>query len=216
MEKVLKMGIFTILFLCRFSSPVFASGEQEWNGHYYGYIDASGISWMQAASQAAGLEFSGLTGHLLTVTSQAENDAIESFLGEWPSLAARWIGAYQLPDQGAPDVGWQWVTGEPWAYTNWHSDNNPANFVGPEPNDAQTETGIENNEENVAFYSTVLGNSSKPWYDAPGDISYSDGYLVEYSPLVTPEPVSSSLFLLGVGTFALKRFRKNRPNAIRG
>jgi hypothetical protein len=50
-----------------------------------------------------------------------------------------WIGAYQnttAPDYSEPGGGWRWVTGEPWSYTNWRtnepSDSGAEHYVSAE------------------------------------------------------------------------------------
>ncbi len=74
-----------------------------------------------------------------------------------------WLGGYQLENQSATDAGWQWITGEPWSYTNWD---------GGEPNDCCTDE--ENNEEN---YLMVFDDST--WNDNNSGDNLG-GMLVEF------------------------------------
>ncbi len=85
-------------------SPI---GKTEYNGHTYGiYTDK--ISWDEAVEFC---ESQG--GHLATITSEAENNAITSLLsGE---NTAYWIGAE------CTNGVWNWITDENWNYTNWGS-----------------------------------------------------------------------------------------------
>lgn len=88
------------------------------NGHWYRAIGVpSGITWVdaQAVSVAAG-------GYLATPTSQAENDFIFELANEpqyWGTADGSWLGGTAPTPRSNPIDGWQWITGEPWAYTNW-------------------------------------------------------------------------------------------------
>jgi hypothetical protein len=95
--------------------PVQWLAEDGGNGHYYEFVDHVGITWSGAEAAAAAMSFEGTTGHLATVTSQAENDFIAANLS-WGDSA--WMGGWQ--EEGmAPTEGWHWITGEPWVFANW-------------------------------------------------------------------------------------------------
>ena len=71
-------------------------------------------------------------GHLATISSAAENGLLSSMIGAsgpWfsrqgsdPAFDGPWIGGFRN-SYGQP---WQWVTGEPWDFTAWCS-NQPSN-----------------------------------------------------------------------------------------
>ncbi|MBN1911635.1 MAG: hypothetical protein JW818_17975, partial [Pirellulales bacterium] len=103
------------------------------NGHWYEIRTApgfpnQGLTWEQARVAAE-----GLGGYLATITSSAENDFVYYTVGAnqeqyWIlDSAENWqgpyLGGYQFgpPPQpeADPAAGWAWVTGEPWAYTDW-------------------------------------------------------------------------------------------------
>lgn len=97
-----------------------AEGTASWynpaNGHTYTAVKlASPVTWEEAraAAEAAG-------GYLATPTSQAEQDFVTTAFPEIKQ-ARWWLGAYQTPPspETNPAADWHWVTGEPWAYTNW-------------------------------------------------------------------------------------------------
>jgi hypothetical protein len=96
------------------------------NGHYYEVISTTNglFTWQEAADDAETRSFGGVFGHLVTITSQQENDFLRDDLN---IPLDSWIGAFQPPGTGEPNDGWSWVTGEAWSFTNWD--------VG-EPNDA--------------------------------------------------------------------------------
>ena len=130
------------------------------NGHYYATMPFRG-EWEAASAEAASLHSGG--GYFATLTSWDENDFVVSALG-WSSLMGRWLGGIQSADVDESDpvnrsVGWQWVSGETWNFTNW---------ARHEPDDYQASAD-------------VLAFSSNP--DEPGtwdDNKRAQGYVVEW------------------------------------
>jgi hypothetical protein len=78
------------------------------NGHRY--VRTPGpCTWAEAAAQAE-----ALGGHLVTISSQAENDWVwQTFSGPDHGL---WLGLTDVAEEGR----WVWASGEPVTYTNWH------------------------------------------------------------------------------------------------
>jgi hypothetical protein len=77
-------------------------------GSYYQHFDTA-VYWTEAntACQTKG-------GHLVTITSQVEQDFIkQQFVDQ--GRAYSWIGASDAETEGV----WRWVTGERWNYTYW-------------------------------------------------------------------------------------------------
>jgi hypothetical protein len=71
------------------------------NGHWYQAVRGpGGITWDEARAAAEQRSFAGYRGHLLTLTSEAENQFVLSRL-PFMSQETWWIGGYQ--DQNAPD-----------------------------------------------------------------------------------------------------------------
>src|SRR5512139_2169852 len=89
------------------------------NGHYYEYVpESQGAFWDAAKADALNRRYNGMKGHLATITSAVEQAFIAS---RFPS-AKGWLGGYQVPDsasEASAAAGWQWVTGEPFAYSDW-------------------------------------------------------------------------------------------------
>ena len=92
------------------------------NGHWYQVRNVGPCTWFAARNLSV-----SLGGHLVTITSQAEQDYVAALIqlapnyGE-PASGRRWgpwLGGYQddkAPDYSEPNGGWRWVTGEPWFY----------------------------------------------------------------------------------------------------
>ena len=105
-------------------------------GHRYVlYPDRMG-SWQEAKEFC---ERQG--GHLVTITSAAEQQTVQSLLQQYSSDASCWLGC-KLMNDGS----WMWVTGEAFSYTNWR-------------------TGEPNNSSNDEGYGMVVGDYNGQWND---------------------------------------------------
>src|SRR4051794_32434453 len=102
------------------ASPIQWRVEDGGNGHFYNVVGVSkGISWPDA-NDAAVARGSGW--HLVTIPSAEENAFVYGLVAGKPQFwsccsdgdaQGPWLGATK---SGA---GFQWVTGEPFGYTNW-------------------------------------------------------------------------------------------------
>ena len=114
--------------------PGFTS-QQNYNGHSY-YRSTGYMTWTDARQACA-----NMGGHLVTVTTPAENNFIFNL---WPN---GWIGLTDEVVEGQ----WRWVTGEPFTWANWN---------GGEPNNS-------NNEDYIQFVGNGkwndLPNTSLPY-----------------------------------------------------
>lgn len=134
--------------------------EQEWsggNGNTYVVVQFPAKTWDESSVDMSVL----LPGyHLATITSQAEQDFIDDLLINQGLTSQFWLGGYQVTSKPETDpaAGWQWVTNEPWAYTNWGSS---------EPNNAG---GFEDHLTTTPF----LG-----WNDEGSAVGAVFGYLAE-------------------------------------
>ena len=102
--------------------PSVGQAQVQWsgNGHMYELVTTP-KTWNDAKLDAENRTFLGVSGHLLTITSQAEQDFIINVFGE--PLREKWTGGFEI--QGV----WQWVTGESFGYTNW-APGEPNNNTG--------------------------------------------------------------------------------------
>lgn len=124
------------------------TNQQNYNGHSY-YRSTGTAFWSVARQNCI-----NMGGHLVTVTSAAENSFI---FGLWPS---GWIG---LTDEVTEGV-WRWVTGETYSYSSWN---------GGEPNNA-------GNEDYVQFVGGGKWNDLPNGYNLPYVIEFE--YIVTYTP----------------------------------
>ncbi|NBX33001.1 MAG: hypothetical protein EBR07_09790, partial [Planctomycetes bacterium] len=79
------------------------------NGHWYKRFDTP-VLWAEARDISA-----SLGGYLATVPTAAEN----AFVALIDAGHNCWLGGFQAPDSCENNCDWQWVTGEPWNWTNW-------------------------------------------------------------------------------------------------
>lgn len=150
------------------------------NGHSYEAIAApGGITWYAANANAI-----AVGAYLVTITSQAENDFVFDLVDSpefWHADSAfsrgPWIGAVQPAGSPEPGGNWQWVTGEPWVFSNWEPAE-PNNFNG--------------DEDRVHFMVRSPTGRDPHWNDESGYDARISSYVVE-----VPEPATLSLLALG-------------------
>jgi hypothetical protein len=111
------LDIFLVLI---FSSEAFADPVKwEANGHWYEVVNAGQeISWQQAKDLAKKKIWMETSGHLATITSTEEQNFLWNTVRK--TLGGAWLGGFQDPaNEPIRLKNWNWVTGEPWVYSNW-------------------------------------------------------------------------------------------------
>jgi hypothetical protein len=148
--------------------------EDGGNGHFYTQVISDmAVDWATAKGSAEALEFLGVNGHLVTITSQGEQEFVTSLYDGERS----WIGLTDDPAFGGtesfgqpnPQVdGWVWVTGELVSFTHWYNAN--------EPNDQDNSGRAEN--------FAMMDNGAIPggWNDVPSGVAQwlFPRYIVEF------------------------------------
>lgn len=176
----------------------------EYNGHSYAFVTAaSPTSWTAARDAAAAMTYQGVNGYLATITSQEELAFITANLS-YPAdgkYHADWIGGYRVSNSSDPNVGWNWVTGEPWDFTKWS---------GHQP---------DNGGANGENYLEILpdGTWNNAYLDPSLDGSHWDvtRSIVEFNATAVPEPATTvgGIVALGITGFGLSRRRSTRKTA---
>lgn len=156
-KLLLVFGLIVMVSQLGLAAPV----TWEQNGHSYEVIVSGPISWNSAQAAAE-----GKGGYLATITSAEENQFVFNLTVNTPGAwhqAGWWIGPWLGGSDAASEGNWQWVTGEPWVYTNWLS-GQPDNWE---------------DEDYLMFWGS--GSIMPTWND--GDVA--DSYVIEYDS-ITP------------------------------
>jgi Protein kinase domain/Sulfatase-modifying factor enzyme 1/Lectin C-type domain len=131
-------------------------------GHRYQFVPGN-VSWTVAKAKAE-----SMGGHLATVTSKEENTwlqkTFDAFMATEPNKNC-WLGGY-AEDKNKP---WQWVTGEPFEFQDWHV-SEPNYDYGPE-NPAPPPYAIHFHRKEM-WYS--------PWLESAVGFNRMAGYIVEW------------------------------------
>ncbi len=140
------------------------------------------VDWNAAAAGAASMTHLGVTGHLVTITSQAENDFVAGLLQD-QGVDRIWLGGSDAAQEGT----WQWVVGPEAGTVFWVGDGSGSappgvftNWGGGEPNEAA------GGEDNVEFLAGGTWNDQNT-----GDLR---AYIVEYESI--PEPTTAAMMLV--------------------
>ncbi|WP_298426667.1 T9SS type B sorting domain-containing protein [uncultured Kordia sp.] len=146
-------------------------------GHYYFYVQSTGITWTEARAAAESQTYFGLQGYLATLTTEEEAELAGS-----QSSGTGWIGASDVNQEGT----WQWVTGPEAGTVFWIGQVN-----GTAQNGSYTfwNSGEPNNfgEEHYAHITDPSIGLLGSWNDLPNAGSmdpnnpyHPQGYIIEY------------------------------------
>ena len=172
------------------ATPVQWSTDDGGNGHFYEVVLVSGVIDWENANVAA-IEAGG---YLATITSVEENAFVHNLAVSNPDfwhssgLMGPWLGGFQPDGSPEPAGGWQWVTGEPFIYTNW-TINEPDN-------------GNEAGENRLHFHDGRTPLAYAPTWNDVHSVTGLNSYVVE----VVPEPTTFLLF--GLGGILLRKRRR--------
>lgn len=142
-------------------------------GHFYEYVEATGITWTSAKTAAATRTYFELKGYLATITSDDE----AKLSGE-QAAGAGWIGGSDAETEGT----WKWVTGPENGQIFWNG-----GITGSTPNFAFWNTSEPNNlnDEDYAHVTAPGVGTPGSWNDLSNTGATSGnyqpkGYIVEY------------------------------------
>lgn len=150
-------------------------------GHFYRFVPhAPGVNWTASKREAEETVYYGLRGYLATITSQVENDFIQT-----KTKGVGWIGASDAASEG----DWCWVTGPEglinggtlfWRGTGSQARSNPM-LYGPVNGAYSNWNGStpEPNNLNGENYAQILFPAQK-WNDLGDYPNGNAGYLIEF------------------------------------
>ncbi len=161
-------------------------------GHYYFYVEDSGISWSEAKAEAEAQSYFGLQGYLATITTEEE----AQLTGE-QSAGTGWIGGSDQSNEGT----WIWETGPEAGQVFW---NGLSGGSSPNGMYAFWNTGEPNNccgGEDYAHITDPSIGILGSWNDLPvagdGDPNspyHPQGYIVEFGGMPNDPDVNVSAF----------------------
>jgi type II secretory pathway pseudopilin PulG len=146
------------------------SSEFEFKGSFQGsdyYLSSTSVLWATAKTRSE-----NIGGHLVTITSEAENAFVAS-IAESPINGGNWIGLEDLDDNNE----WRWVTGEALSgYINWAN----GGVCGVQPEKSPYNTGGA--KQLVAEISMGWAPTYNPcigfWNDE--DTTFRNRFIVEF------------------------------------
>ena len=150
-QKIFALAVMMLTLI--FSATTFAatvSYDATLNGHKYKIFN-NGMTWDVAKTYCE-----RLGGHLVTITSFAEQQVVEKLLQTKGTKNSYWAGAYRSNDgrEYKPGQRFKWITGEVSDFNNF-SANQPDNFQG--------------NEDALMIYRNIANNRLGAWNDIKKD-----------------------------------------------
>ena len=82
--------------------------SEQFNGHYYKVYDYN-LTWNEANNFCL-----NLGGHLVTITSEAENEFVKQLISQGHHQESYWTGGYR-----GENSNWTWITDEEFNYSKW-------------------------------------------------------------------------------------------------
>ncbi|MDA7489712.1 autotransporter domain-containing protein [Candidatus Pelagibacter ubique] len=160
------------------------------NGHYYRAVSEANIDWNDAreAAKSDAQKFNGLTGYLVTITTEQENDWIDEKIA-----TSAWTGGSDSETEriwkwmDGPEAGQTYTCQKPGQFGNLNSGGPGATISGCSEQSYlnwDDETNLEPNQHNTTQedYMHLYGTGSKKgsWNDYVIDNNNVDAYIIEY------------------------------------
>jgi cysteine-rich repeat protein len=148
---------------CRVLCSDFGPGTVESEEHhcYNGYDEADFEDAVQDCLDRGG--------HLVTISSEPENDIVQSFVA-----TSKFIGGFEDVDVMSEAAGtYEWVTGEPLTYQNWDEGSDQ-----PDREGARCSNSGPINQRCYEHCAAMQGDGT--WMDQRCDLE--DGYVCEWEP----------------------------------
>lgn len=179
--------------------PIVSFTRPEGDTHYYEAVQVTSenVSWVQAAilAQSEG-------GYLASITSAEENAFVfsqvdeDAFFWEFPDdytpdshygiKIGPFLGGMKIDGSNVSDVGWVWLSGEDWNYTNWTVnlddgviDRDPRPNDQPNGRGRQVVMGFGELNQPVPTWGDYFAGVAQ--YENMGmPLGYNRGFIIEY------------------------------------
>ena len=193
---------------CLLCAAPTAAAPISFGGNAYEFI-AGVFSFGEANAAAQAQTFNSASGHLVAITSDAEDAFVLSLISSIEHSVS--IGAADLGVEGA----WRWVTGEQF----WQGGSGGS--VGPDILYANWADGQPDDFGDGQDVATIFGGAvpdlAGRWDDGGsgpgvgGGIFQRDGYIVEFEGVAATVPEPATLLLLGAGLSAAAFRSRRKP-----
>ena len=189
--KINTLTLILLLSIVALSGSVAAQETAPSTGHTYEFVEAENITWEEAREAAAERTYNGKQGYLVTITSEEEQEFIESM----DTTGRIWIGATDSAEEGT----WRWVTGPEGQEDGGqgrHFFTQTGDEGGNPVDDNYENWGVgeyhtePNNHNDGEDYAQLKGD--KTWNDIDNSGKYVGGYIVEYGGLDEQRDVRTS------------------------
>ena len=152
----------------------------EFEGRHYQVVVHNGVSWATAKQAAEARELEGVAGHLATLTSEAEDEFVNSLRSSVALTRPEvWVGGFQESCNQEPGCDWQWLNDEGPIGTSQNPLLSYSNWLANEPND----NAGPGSERHLAI---GLGNDFG-WNDE-GALGNIGGYVIEFDTATIIDP----------------------------
>ena len=178
------------------------------NGHYYKIVNDNEISFADAITAAEGSTYNGLSGYLVSITSEAENNFLNSKVNQNAWIGGSDKASLTSNSHSTTEGTWEWISGSDDGKTFFcqvaisgkanaaHEDCSVAsgysynNWRNAEPNDHSSNT---TGEEDCAHM-----RSDGEWNDFPCNSTSVDYYIIEYGGTSGETATTSGLTILTI------------------
>ena len=148
------------------TTTLFPVNAKEFQGNHYLVVRNSEVSWQEAKEACE-----ELGGHLVTITTKEESNFLLTLINSTSDFSY-YMGGYRFCSDG-----WEWITGEPWGFTDWRYDQ-------------------PDNVANSQAFLRIVYSSRYGWHydwdDIDGNTSESTGYICEWEGGDTPLSIEES------------------------
>jgi len=178
------------------------------NGHYYKIVNDDEISFADSIAAAEGSTYNGLSGYLVSITSEAENNFLNAKVNQNAWIGGSDKASLTSNSHSVTEGTWEWISGPDngktffcqvaisgkanaadsdctvatgYSYNNWRN---------AEPNDHSSNT---TGEEDCAHM-----RSDGEWNDFPCNSTSVDYYIIEYGGTAGETATTSGLTILTI------------------
>ena len=188
------------------------------NGHYYQLVTDNGIEYADAKTAAEASTYKGLSGYLVTITSEAENDFLDAKVSQNTWIGASDSSTYTSNTHTITEGTWEWISGPEngktffcqVAYINtaFNPDRQTANAAddacsvatGYSYQNWDTNEPNDHSSTNIGDEDCAHLKANGKWNDLPCDTNSVNYYIIEYGGTAGESATVSGLTTLSINS----------------